>query len=146
MYRVPDYPLSDVRVVSPSCMRKRMKYINGTILFVATFLFGYAVFSAGPAALVRNAKDSLAAVGISASIAPNEYNSVAQQLAEKEARLNREQADLAAQQRNNPSSRYAFYSLCVSILLFILVAINFYFDIRRGSTTGKRARLSVDLR
>ncbi len=130
-------------------MRKRMKYINAGVLFVATFLFGYAIFSASPATLVRNAQDSLAAVGVSAAISPNPYNSVAQQLVDKEARLNREQADLAAQQRiaaSAPSSKYAFYSLCVSVLLFILVGINFYFDIRRGSRAGNGGRLSVDLR
>lgn len=126
----------------------RMNYLNAGFLFVATFLFGYAIFSATPAVLMQNAEDALAAVGVSAAVTKNQYNSIAEQLVDKEKRLEQREQTLALQEQaaaSDPSGKYGFYSLCVSILLFILVGINFYFDARRGRRSSGN-RLSVDLR
>lgn len=126
----------------------RMKYSNATLLFFATFLFGYAVFSSSPAELLKSAQSMLAAVGVSASVEPNQYNTVAEQLAAKEARLNQQASDLAAKEKadaQSPANLYGFWSLCISAALFALIAFNFYMDSRRRGLRGG-GKLSVDLR
>jgi hypothetical protein len=87
-----------------------------------------------------------ATVGASASVAPNEHNVLAQQLAEKERMLAEREAAVA----RNENERWAFgsadtlalSSVILSLVLLALVGINFYFDMRRGLPRV----LTVDLR
>ena len=131
-------------------MRKRIGYINATALTVVALLFGFAALTSTPAALLQTARNMFATVGVSIAIAPNPYNTVARQLADKEAQLNQREAQVSAQEQavsNSQSSRdtFGFYSLCMSAVLLVLVGINFYLDARRRSSTTS-PNYSVDLR
>ena len=130
-------------------MHKRIGYINATALLIASLLFGFAVLTSTPDSLRENMHDTLAAVGVSLSVVPNQYNTVAQQLDAKAAQLNQQEAQLNARtQVSNvqitTNNRYGFYSLCMSAVLLVLVSLNFYFDYRRR--VAPRRTYSVDLR
>ena len=133
----------------------RVKYINTGMLALAAVFLSYTALTATPSSLLGNAQTMLASagVGVSVAVAPNPYNTLAQQLSNKEAQLNQQSAFLAAQEQTinssaptAPANRYGFYSLCVSMALFVLVAINFYFDIRRRDKATPAGTFSVDLR
>ena len=130
-------------------MRKRLGYLNATGLAVAGVLFGFAVYATTPQSLLQHAQETLAAVGVTIAVAPNPYNTVAAQLSAKEAQLNQKEAQLnaqaATQTRPSLDNRYGFYSLCSSLVLLVLVAMNFYLDNRRRSG-GPQRTYSVDLR
>ncbi len=75
-----------------------------------------------------------AVVGVFAGVEANPYNTKAQQLLEKENELNAREAAL---QENTAASStledwYGRAALAVSFLVLLLVALNFYFDLRRG--------------
>lgn len=129
-------------------MRKRMKYLEVTALVVAVLLFGYAAVTSTPASLGQSAKDSLATVGVSLAVTQNPYNSAAEQLAQKQKLLDQREADLASREHSSydPSGRLALYSLATSLALFVLVALNFYFDVKRRGPTKRSGQFSVDLR
>jgi len=76
-------------------------------------------------------------VGIAVGIAPNQYNTLAQQLQEKQTYLNEQEAAL----QNSTSAAAAvgimddpvFLGLTAAVaVLFILVITNYYFDWRRA--------------
>jgi hypothetical protein len=76
------------------------------------------------------------AIGISSSVTPNPYNSVALQLKEKEARLDGLDTELKAREARLDaqlvSQRTVIYALAGMVgLLFVLVLFNFYQDGRR---------------
>ena len=134
-------------------MSKRMRNVNVCLLFLAAFLFGFATLTSPISVLTQNAQDMFAAVGVTMSVAPNPYNTVAAQLQLKETALKQKEQQLASRENAQasqpltaPSNRYSFYSLCMSIVLCILVAINFYFDVRRKGRADVAKRFSVDLR
>ena len=117
-------------------------------LTLAVFLFAFAMLTSTPASLLENTQTMFAAVGVTIAVAPNPYNTVAQQLSAKETQLTQKEAQLTAQEQalsNSPSAsdRYGFYSLCMSAVLLVLVGLNFYFDRRRATMPS---RYSVDLR
>lgn len=120
------------------------------LIFAALFL-AYAVVASTPASLLKSTHETLAAAAsLSVSIAPNPYNTMAQQFAQKETQLSQKEAQLNTQQEQLSSSittneKLGFYSLCMSVLLFVLVGVNFLFDIRRGRG-GARGTYSIDLR
>jgi hypothetical protein len=129
-------------------MRKQKKYLNSVMLSAAFLFLLYASITLTPTTLKHNANDMLAAVGIgvAAAVPPNEYNTLAAELSAKEARLNQQQAEQNAKGYGSApgtdgifaltADRYGFYSLCISTLLFILVAVNFYYDIKRRNSSG----------
>jgi hypothetical protein len=138
-------------------MGKNIKYGNAGLLAAAFIFLAYASFTLTPASLKQNTDTMLAAVGVgvSASVPPNQYNTLAAQLSAKEVELNQREAQLNAEGYGSapgtsgivsiPADRYGFYSLWISAALFVLVALNFYYDVRRrrGASTGN---FSVDLR
>ena len=132
-------------------MRTRIGYINATALMLAAVLFGFAVITSTPSSLVQHTRELFAAVGVTIAVAPNPYNTVAQQLSAKETQLTQREAQLSAQEdatarsQTTSSDRYGFYSVCMSSVLVVLVGLNFYFDIRRRSREPRSA-YSVDLR
>jgi hypothetical protein len=76
------------------------------------------------------------AIGISSSVPPNPYNSVALQLKEKEARLDGLDTELKAREARLDeqlvSQRTVIYALAGMVgLLFVLVLFNFYQDGKR---------------
>lgn len=132
-------------------MRVRVTYLNIGMSALAVIFLGYAALTSSPASISRAAEDTLAAVGLAASVPANPYNTLAQQLSDKQTQLDQQAAQLAVQEKNNMSAatsasdRLGFYSLCISAALFILVAINFYLDIRRREE-GPGRKFSIDLR
>lgn len=123
----------------------RANAINVIALMVAAPLLGYSFAHAGPEALAARAQSMLAnaSVGMSAGVTPNPYNDLAKQLNAKAASL--EQKESALSSRSTTSDQYGFYAFVMSSILLILVAINFYFDIRRKRVLTP-SRYAVDLR
>lgn len=124
-------------------------------LVVAVALLAYALYSTPLDKLSSLTLDTVASatVSMSAGVPPNPYNTAAEQLSAKEAELAARENRLTMQGVAPPRATeghdtFAVYSLLVSIALFILVAINFFFDWRRGQQTGTGPApyLSLDLR
>jgi len=80
------------------------------------------------------------------------YNTLAAQLAEKEAQLNEREAAVAAGSVNTAANNLSLgeilgaSSFFISIILLILVAMNFYFDAKRGKSLTLPRKYFVDLR
>lgn len=128
--------------------RKKASSIGlNTLGIVAAFAFLIFAFSRNsPALLAQSADSSLAAASmtVSAGVAPNQYNTLAAQLQQKEAQLDQEQNSI--QQQSASVDMLGVYSLLISLALFILVAFNFYFDWKRSRTPlGSSSPFSVDL-
>ncbi|HUO50800.1 MAG TPA: hypothetical protein VMU25_04530 [Candidatus Paceibacterota bacterium] len=116
-------------------------------LAFALLLVGFVRNS--PAALAHSAASSLASasVAITAGVSPNPENTLAAQLTAKEAQLNEQQQSIDAQEKKVASlDMLGLYSLIASAILFVLVAMNFYMDWRRGRFAAAPRQLSVDLR
>ncbi len=127
---------------------------TGVALLVAALGFTYPLFAQSPARLAQVAVSMTASADatLSANIPENPYNSLAQQLTVKQLSLQEREAELAAKEaRNNVPSlgeMFGFASFVLSILLCVLVGLNFYLDSRRsrkglGLANG---RFQVDLR
>ena len=121
-------------------MRKRARVRRAYTIGVATFalaLLLYAVQVAPPQALLRAAPSMLgsAAVGITVGVAENPYNRLAQQLEAKEDELAAREQRLSGADRGPTEGffdeRMAVISFCISIALFVLLILNFYFDWHR---------------
>ena len=107
----------------------------GIALASLLFVYGVSVIPAG--VFVYNMQAfSAAVVGASASVPPNPDNTALQQLQEKERTLNQRADDLNRLQqqlneRDSESIAVAWASLYGSIILFVLIGLNFYMDMRR---------------
>lgn len=105
-----------------------------SVLFVLLVSFGS--ISLGPKEFAREIG---AAVGASAGVLPNEYNTLAQSLLKKESEVNQKEAALAVreavamQQGGEKDTKLVFVVLSVGISLLILILLNFYLDWRRKS-------------
>lgn len=120
----------------------------GLVLAVALLAFGLAK---NPPARIGEAADrSLAAamVSISAGVAPNPDNTLAQELQTQAQQLQAQEK--AAQQRasaQSPLDSLGLYSLLASLALLFLVGANFYFDWKRQRATGGASKsLLIDLK
>lgn len=107
----------------------------------ASLLLVYALIAASPTTHFLNAQSMMASagVGIFVGVEPNPYNTLAQQLEEKEAELSEREREVLALERGVfadssfvSSNTMATYSLGLSFLLFILLGSNFYMDWKRG--------------
>ena len=105
----------------------------------ACALLCYSLFNASPSLLVRSSTNIVASavVGMSAGVAASPENALAQALAAKERELKEREARLVNQGRENAAApsffeESAVYSFGLSILLFVLLAINYVMDWRRG--------------
>lgn len=113
-------------------------------LLAATFLLALSFSSASPNSQYHTAKYMLAnaAVGISASVPPNPYNTLAMELAQKEEDLREREARLAALEAAardaGEANSLALYALGISVTLLVLVGINFLLDWRRGRRRVER--------
>ena len=91
---------------------------------------------------------------MSASVPPNPYNTLASELADEKSQLDARAHALAAQQSAaSQGAELEHYltiaSFCMSIVLLVLVGLNFYLDTRRrgGKASGYLERtFLVDLR
>lgn len=130
---------------------------NTVGLVLASSLLAYAL-SANTYQTLSQATQSFlasASISVSAGVAPNPYNTLAQQLAQEKQRLDareqqldqRTQGDVGPSgQGARPVDMWGFYSLIASFALFVLVAINFYYDRKRTALNRVPESLSVDLR
>ena len=96
----------------------------------------------------------LAQVGIVVGVAPNPYNTLNDQLNQKQAQLDQQAADLAAQEAAFASSTAAAaaapspavgYLAAAIAVVALLVILNFYLDWRRSRREAKTATL-LDLK
>ena len=133
-------------------MKFNKQHLYQPVLAIAGALFIYsAVLGAPREVLVRtNAMLANATIGTSAAVEPNSYNSLAQQLTDKETELASREKNLAQQENRVPQSmptNLSLYSFLMSLLLAILVGVNFYFDWRRGrSAVTQDTRSVINLR
>jgi hypothetical protein len=130
-------------------MSTREIYGNAVALALALSLLSYALSVASPTVLAHSARSMVAnAVGASASVPPNEYNTLAQQLNAWQNSL--DERETAMEQRMLSAERamtLAVASIAVSAALFFLVGINFYLDVRRRRSAEDRSNaLAIDLR
>ena len=115
---------------------KKKQQLSVAALSIAGILFAYSAYEGAPGVVVLRASDMLAgaSVGASASVAPNTYNTIAKQLDEKQAALAQQEADLSAREKEQVSSKTGdlpLYSFLMSLILTLLVGVNFYFDWQR---------------
>lgn len=128
------------------------RYAAYAALIIAIPLFGYSLNAAAPIHLARATGSMLAnaSVGVSAAVPPNPDNTLNAQLNEKAARLDAREAKVQAEeQKPRPptlNDTLGMYSFFISLALFVLVALNFYFDMRRRSSAQMSTSYSVNLR
>lgn len=114
--------------------------LGAVLVALPVFAFSLITVPLQPALTDTGGLLANAVVGVFAGVEANPYNTKAQQLLEKENELNAREA--ALQESTNASSSvsledwYARAALAVSFLVLVLVALNFYFDIRRGGRGG----------
>lgn len=114
---------------------------TSALLIVAGILFlvGAATFEE-----IRSSVGQAAAeVGLSAKVSPNEWNTIALQLEEKDSRLQGRAAELDERERALNASRtselkLAPWFIVSGLALFGLVLLNFYLDYRRRTITPVR--------
>jgi hypothetical protein len=126
--------------------------LNALALGVALSGFFIPVFTQSPSHLIDDAKSMMAGSGasLSAAVPENPYNTLAQQLDQKEQALNDREASLNARTSGSLISTtgdiFGFVSFALSLLLCGLVGLNFYMDSRRGKKRNViSGRYSVDL-
>ena len=115
-----------------------------TSVLLGTFFFG------GVVALVVGRPPSISAmlgdVGVAVGVAPNPYNSLNDQLNQKQEAINQAESNLQAQEAAFASSTAPtaagqnasvvwYVALGLSILCLVLIVVNFYFDWRRSRMT-----------
>ena len=72
------------------------------------------------------------AIGVSVNIMPNPFNTLAQQLAEKEEELLQRETLLLAEQEGKTQGGIVLYlSLAIGAVLLFLILLNFYLDYRK---------------
>lgn len=122
------------------------------ILVLATLLLVYSFLTVNVRVVADSAQHMMAnaLVGTSANVPPNPYNTLDQQLSEKQTRLNEREAALSVRENSggalSSSDVWGVYSFVMSAVLVVIVGINFYFDLRRGRPNPLSRKFSVDLR
>ena len=109
------------------------------VLTVASFLHYNAFFLEGSSGFNYVIQQAANAVGVSIGVAENQYNTVAQQLREKEEELNsrevglreleREIINQMSQSRRFERRAFLYVSIVGAIVISLLV-LNFYLDLR----------------
>jgi hypothetical protein len=79
------------------------------------------------------------AVGASATVVPNQYNSVAAQIVQKEQEIALREAELAAQEGSNEMNAGLIYTTIIGAVLLFLILLNFYLDHTRRSIVREDA-------
>jgi hypothetical protein len=131
----------------------RKNGVSIVALLVAIPALLYTLSIGTPREYAENARVMLAgAASMSASVPENPYNSLAAALAEKEAQLDQREAELVAQNSSRATENLSFgeilgmSSFFMSLLILLLVALNFYYDVRRGGSSPMPRKFLVDLR
>ncbi len=109
--------------------------VRRTLVVIALVLFMYATSVSSPSVLARDAVTMVGsgAVGMYAGVEPNPYNTAAAQLAAKQNELALREATVNAQTGGSLTGTrvLAAASFCISLLVLILVSLNYYMDFRR---------------
>jgi hypothetical protein len=125
--------------------------------FVAALVAVAGIFApfatTSPVLFVDDARAMLGAAGatLSASVPPNPHNTVAEQLANEKRSLDEREAMLDARE-NAPvgvsaGEIFGFAGFAISVVLLILIGVNFYLDSRLGrKPTVLSRKFVVDLR
>lgn len=122
-----------------SARKKKVPKANPIALIgcaVAIGAFLYAVASDVPSQVAFRVGSSLAAaeVSISAAVPPNPDNTLAAQLQQKEQELDQREQVVKQMERDaasHPVDSLGLYALIASVVLFLLIGINFFLDMRR---------------
>jgi predicted PurR-regulated permease PerM len=113
---------------------------NQTVWLLVVLLGAFSVFLITPEGQLLPFERLVAQVGITVGVAPNPYNTLNDQLAQKQDQLNQEASDLAAQEeamasttaQAAPTPAIVWYLVAAIIVILLLVLLNFYFDWRRS--------------
>ena len=118
---------------------RKMRFLLGGLLII-NILAILAIYFNFPSFLKTRAQ--VAPVGLSASVFPNAYNTLAEQLREKQDALDEKGNELkqkefsiedaAAKERN----RLLFYFGAAGGILFFLIMYNFYLDYKKNKKAG----------
>lgn len=133
-------------------MQKRVGYINASGLALSALLFMYFAATTTPTSFRHSTQTLLSAVGVTIGVSSNLYSEVAKELSDKENKLNQKEQAIAERESawsNRPrifGIDLSFYSFGMSMILFILVLINFSQDARRKERPLNSQKLSIDLR
>lgn len=138
----------------PTKKKKSSISVSAVALAIAAPLFVYALVLVPPAMLAHNVRAALTAtaVGASAGVDPNPINTLAAQLKDKETSLDQREQVLSQLEneiiaKNSSNNTIAFISLGGSLLLFLLVGLNFYLDTkRRRDQKAAPGRFAIDLK
>lgn len=101
---------------------------------IAASIFMQTVFHASPMTLE---KYLLAQVGVTVGVSSNPFNTLSQQLQEKESTLSAKEQDLQQKEislrekEKEKESKTIFYLSIAGGVLLALIFLNFYFDYRR---------------
>ena len=129
--------------------------VNVLGLLVALPAFGYSLYLYPPTELVQSAQRLAAdaSLSLSAAVPENPYNTLAAQLSDKQAQLDQQEAQLrnqeaAANQKTLLGQDWGLVSFGISILVLVLVGLNFYLDMRRRNPKpdALTRKFLVDLR
>ncbi len=119
--------------------KARRRDISRALFLIAVMLFGYSVTHMSPSLLIQSSTDILATavVSMTVGVGDNPDNVLARQLAQKEAELAAREERLSdpivRKNSDEPfTDRYALYSFGMSIILFVLLIINYVMDWRRS--------------
>jgi hypothetical protein len=111
---------------------------RATLLVLACGLLYISMLTASPRDLAGGVSRMLAttSVGLSAAVMQNADNTLAAQLAAREAELAAREAALEGARPTEGTDPMALYSFALSIALFSLLLLNFYFDWARARRNG----------
>lgn len=110
-------------------------------LVILAFIFFQVAFDASPMAIGRYLVAQVgSAIGVTVSVPPNPFNTLAQQLKEKESALSDREKKLQAKESaleteinkgQSNQNKTLIYLAAVGGILLALILANFYFDYRR---------------
>ena len=128
------------RSLRRSVRARRVLVVNSLALLIAVPALAYSIVHETPSGIVSDAQGLVAgaSASLSASVPANPYNTLAAQLDDEKAQLDSRATELNAQQSaaaaQNSLERYmTFASFGMSLMVLLLVGLNFYFDMRRRS-------------
>ena len=128
--------------------RERSRSVNLLLLSLGLFLLSFSILTTAPQRFALSTERFLAAstVSLGAGVGSTPENTLMSQLQQRAQELGDREAQFDARQQGGFPQRLGMYSFYISMLVLVLVAVNFYFDMRRRSPMQRADRLSVDLR
>lgn len=120
-------------------MSKTTAALIGVFSLIVILILLQSIFHLSPATFE---KYFMAQIGVTVGVLPNSFNTLAQQLSEKESTLSAKEQEIQQkeialrekEEEKTQESRILFYLSVVGGILFILVLLNFYLDYRRRTS------------